>query len=393
MKGNGRLTRRIGFGFSVMLAILALVTWAGALQLGRGAATLAVHDPAGAALLFAARQRLVLLGAAGLVSGLFLLRLFATGVGKALNRVAHGLHQALAAIGDVSGEICTAGRYLATDAAEQAERLDSDLCDLREMTDALREHLSCLQTAESAAAGMADAARESRAAVTQLSTAIREIRRTAEESQHLLATVDDVARQTRLLSVNAAVEAARAGVAGAGFKVVAAEVGRLAIQSSEASQATASLAENSQQAAKEGEAVAEAAAEQIQASLAQVEALAVNLAELSRGCGEHVAGIERIAGDLIRLDELTHATADNAAAANGAQRGLTEEAAELGDMVRLLTTLVGDRAAHGLGPSDERWKKRSEGWGSAPAEDDWLGPGSFAPGVRRAEQTSQARSA
>jgi methyl-accepting chemotaxis protein len=56
----------------------------------------------------------------------------------------------------------------------------------------------------------------------------------ASEINHIVGTIDDVARQTNLLALNATIEAARAGDAGRGFGVVAQEVKSLSIETKHA---------------------------------------------------------------------------------------------------------------------------------------------------------------
>jgi methyl-accepting chemotaxis protein len=97
-----------------------------------------------------------------------------------------------------------------------------------------QENRARLDASATALETLAGEVRENAAAIQALAEASAEIR-------NFVALVQKMARQSKLLALNAAMEAARAGAQGEGFAVVASEVRRLAASSNEAAQRTEQL--------------------------------------------------------------------------------------------------------------------------------------------------------
>ncbi len=77
-----------------------------------------------------------------------------------------------------------------------------------------------------------------------LSSAMDDISANAQQITKIAKDIEDIAFQTNILSLNASVEAARAGTSGKGFAVVANEVKQLAAKSAEAAQRATAMVNN-----------------------------------------------------------------------------------------------------------------------------------------------------
>lgn len=162
-----------------------------------------------------------------------------------------------------SDQISSVSQTLAQGTTEQAsvvEELSVTVSNIAELSKANAEkaNKASLISLESA-----KVVNESNEYMTQMLEAMNNITATSKEIGKIVKAIDDIAFQTNILSLNAAVEAARAGASGKGFAVVADEVRNLAQRSAEAAKNTTSLVESTVAAIENGTKIANATAQSL----------------------------------------------------------------------------------------------------------------------------------
>ena len=146
---------------------------------------------------------------------------------------------------------------LSSNSNEAAASLEETAAAIEEITANISHNTeNILQMAKNAQA-LNSSSQEGQTLASQTTTAMDEINAEVTSINEAITIIDQIAFQTNILSLNAAVEAATAGEAGKGFAVVAGEVRNLASRSAEAANEIKKLVENATQKANNGKVIAD----------------------------------------------------------------------------------------------------------------------------------------
>jgi len=144
-----------------------------------------------------------------------------------------------------------------------------------------------------------------------------------------ITVIDQIAFQTNILSLNAAVEAATAGEAGKGFAVVAQEVRNLAARSAEAAKEIKDLVENATTKANEGKKISSDMIEGYEKLNGNIRNTLSLINDVSSSAKEQFTAMEQINDTVNKLD---HVTQQNALAA-GESNKVASEVKQIADKV------------------------------------------------------------
>ena len=152
-------------------------------------------------------------------------------------------------------DLMKASSNLSTSSNEQAAALEQTAAAIEEVTSTIDATSANTKKMSTFAKNVTTSSKEGILLATKTSKSMDELSNEVNTINEAITVIDQIAFQTNILSLNAAVEAATAGEAGKGFAVVAQEVRNLASRSAEAANEIKSLVESATNKAKAGKEV------------------------------------------------------------------------------------------------------------------------------------------
>jgi methyl-accepting chemotaxis protein len=218
-----------------------------------------------------------------------------------------------------SQQLSSTSQEMSQGASEQASSLEEISSSMEEMSSNIKQNAENAMATEKIAMHSSQIAEDGGRAVNE-----------TVEAMKLIATkigiIEEIARSTNMLALNASIEAARAGEYGKGFAVVASEVGKLAERSQKESGEIKKLS-------SESVLIAERAGTTINGMIPEIKRTAELVQEISAASNEQNSGAEQINAAIMQLDQVVQQNASASEESASMSEELSSQANQMRDTI------------------------------------------------------------
>lgn len=226
--------------------------------------------------------------------------------------------------------VAEAARVVADQVADQAGFVEESSASITEMAANIASVTRLTVKADELSAALKSASAEGEAAIRDTTTAIHAVEEASASVTQIVKVIQKISAQTNLLAMNAAIEAAHAGEAGAGFAVVADEVRTLAESSAKSAKEIEALVKDMAAKISGGVRLSDTAADafhRIATGVTDndelVRTIAASMEEQQVGANEILTSINSLVEATTRIKDLSQEQKERSARMREAVEGIT----------------------------------------------------------------------
>lgn len=232
-----------------------------------------------------------------------------------------------------STNLAETSQSLAEGATEQASVVEELQATITTIADAAEKAAESAEEAYHQSQEYANMADNSSADIREMVEAMARINEASEKIGNIISEIENIAAQTNLLSLNASIEAARAGDAGRGFSVVADQIRQLAEQSSQSAVDTRTLIEGAMQEIENGNKVAERAVASIEVVVDGIRKVASSSKEMSVTSSSQAATMKQAEEGINQISDVIQTNAAVAEESSATSQQLSAQAVMLDELI------------------------------------------------------------
>jgi len=256
-------------------------------------------------------------------------------LGNTLNQMTGDLNTLIAQIRDASRELNSATQQIASSSQGISDGAQQQSAGFEELSSSIQSGAGNATEANDLVQSMVGYTQEADRKMTEGVEAMNAISKSSQQITDAVDIITDIADQTNLLALNAAIEAARAGEHGKGFAVVADEVRKLAERSAVSATDITNLMKESSKQVENGAGVIKDAGQDLSTIISNIDKVAGQLNSISQGAQEQAASME----------ENTSITESNASASEELASSAEEMSAQAESLENAVTKFkIGDDA-------------------------------------------------
>lgn len=261
-------------------------------------------------------------------------------IANSMDRITRDLEESSQEISAASSQLDAASQKLAEGSTEQAASIQETSSTLEETSSMVQQNRENTQQAAVLAKQSKEYADKSNTEMQKMMVAMEDLKKSSAEISKIIKVIDEIAFQTNILSLNAAVEAARAGDAGKGFAVVAEEVRSLAQRSAQAAKDTTVIIESNITMSENGAKLAKDVQESVAEIDLQSKKVSELLDEISVATDEQAQGVSQINKAIAQMEMVLSSNAQTAEESAAASKALYEQTLNMSDIITNLDIIV-----------------------------------------------------